>query len=416
MRKFFTIISLLCLIALTPSAIAAEKISIIATVGDEAITTKDLLHRLKITIMSAGIQGDSETVNRLKPKALRELVDEKMYILAAKKNGYDIDIKQVDEAIATLEKQNNMPTGGLMGMMTANQVPTSAMREKIKGEISQAYLIAREVTPKIEISDAEVADFITAESQVTTRQEYSINEIVLPVNLPSEEEQILQQARNLKEQIKNGANFADIAKANSKSPSSRAGGKVGWLDTKQIPEEIISVLTAQGLNKILGPIRSVEGYYLIIVDGERVVSSAGDNDLVELRHFFAAPKDAKDINAKQKISSLNNIGRACLQSEVYAKENSVGLQNFGRVRVGELPSGIRNIMTGLDTAKFSSSALTPSGYSTFIICERAQKTADDPTQQQKDDAKELLKLKKTELAAKKYFRELRSKTNIDVRL
>lgn len=402
--------------ALSHNALAAEKIGIIATVGDNAITNKDLLHRLKITMISAGIQGDPETVNRLKPQALRELVDEKMYILAAEKNGYKVDKEQIDEAIATLEKQNNLPKDGLKQMMLVNDIPLSAMREKIKGEISQAYLVAREVTPKIEISDAEVDDFLTAESQVTTRTEYSINEIVLPVNLPSEEEKILQEARELKERIRNGENFAEIAKANSKSPSYVAGGKVGWLDTKQIPEEIMTVLEAQGLNKVLGPIRSVEGYYLIIADAQRTVSSSGDNDLVELRHFFAAPKSPQDTAAKQAVASLNNIGGACLNSDTYAKENSVSLQNFGRVRVGELPSGIRNILSSLDTAKFSTPTLTPAGYSTFLICERTQNAQDAPTQKQRDDARELLKLKKTELSAKKYFRELRSKTNIDVRL
>ena len=160
MKKFYAFILFLALTTLlsTPAS-ADDKLSIVATVGDEAITNKDLLNRLKIMIMSAGIQGDPETVNKLKPKAVQDLIDEKMYVAEAKKLKYKVSEKQIADAIEALEKQNNMPKGGLLGMLEANNVPAEAMDEKLTAEISHAFLIAKEVSPKIIISDDELKVF-----------------------------------------------------------------------------------------------------------------------------------------------------------------------------------------------------------------------------------------------------------------
>jgi peptidyl-prolyl cis-trans isomerase SurA len=415
MKRFFLLF--LFVILFSSTANAKDKVAIVATVGDEAITNKDILYRLKIMIMSSGQQGDSGTINRLTPQALEQLIDEKMFISQAKKLDYKVDQKQIDEAIEVLEKQNNMPENGLLSMMTANDVPHAAMFQKLEAEISHAFLVAREVTPKIKISDGEVEDFLKAESQVSTSNEYFIKEIVLPVDLPEEDEKILALARDLKKQIQEGADFAALAEANSKSPSLVNGGSVGWLDEKQIPQEIMSVINQQGLNKILGPIKSVEGYYLVIASEMRVITTANDNDIVELRQFSKLPKnqaEAEEISSK--ISSLNNVAEACLRTDLYAQANGLDAKNFGRVRMGDLPSGIRGVLSSTATAQFSKPISAPSGITSFIVCERSENTQAGFTDEQKQNAREILKLKRIDLAEQKYRRELRQKTNIDVRL
>lgn len=416
MSKFHSLFLLAALCLTATFAKAEERIQIVATVSDEAITNKDLLHRLKIMIISVGAQGDPQAGEKLRPKALRDLVDEKMYIAAASKLGYKVEQSQIDEAIATLEGQNNMPSGELLNMLNLNDVPSQAMFDKLTADISQAYLVAREVTPKITIEPAEVDDFLNAESQITTRKEFQLQELVLPVDVDADEQKTLSLARELKQEFLSGKDFAELAAKHSKSPSKRNGGNVGWLDSKEVPQEILTAIKAQGTKKILGPIRSVEGYYLVIANDERTISSEGDNDLVELRSFSKTPKKSEEKQTQEKIASLNSVRKACLETEAYAKEQGVQVQNFGRARVGDLPSGIRNIIAGLETAEFSSPAITPQGFTTFLICERTKVAPSEPTEAQRLQAEELLKLRKAELAAKKYFRELRSTTNIDVRL
>ena len=384
------ILLFLFIITISSAALAEDKLSIIATVGDEAITNKDLLNRLKIMIMSSGGQGDPETVSRLKPQALRELIDEKMYIAEAKKLKYNISKKQITAAIETLEQQNNMPKGGLLGMLSANKVPAEAMDEKLSAEISYAFLVAREVTPKIKISDDELTDFIKAETQVTTRDEFFIQEIVLPINLPEDDAKMLTLARDLKEKIKAGADFAAIAKANSKSPSFSNGGNVGWLDEKQIPQEIMAIIRQQGAGKVLGPIKSVEGYYLIIAKEKRTITSANDNDFVELRQFSKMPKAQTEIAPiTAKVSGLNNVAEACLRPDAYAKTNAIDLKNHGRVRIGDLPSGVRNLLSTLGIAQFSKPITIPTGITTFLVCERAKGDTTTITDAQKEKAREI---------------------------
>ncbi|MCK8676098.1 MULTISPECIES: peptidylprolyl isomerase [Streptomyces] len=78
--------------------------------------------------------------------------------------------------------------------------------------------------------------------------------------VPSEE-----KAQALKEQIEAGADFADVAKANSTCPSSRQGGDLGSFGPGQMVREFDTVVFSAPLNAVQGPLRTEFGYHLVEV-------------------------------------------------------------------------------------------------------------------------------------------------------
>lgn len=402
-------------------AIAEEKTIIIASVGDDAITNQDLLHRIKIIIISSGAQGDPETVAKIKPIAIEELIDEKMYLAEAKRLNYVIDDKQLDDALLTLEKQNNMAAGTLTKMMLANQVPVEALRTRISGEIAKAFLLAHEVKAKISVSDEEIGDYIRAENQVVQRDEYFMHEIVLPVDLPADDQKQLDLANSLMDKLSKSTSkdidFALLAKQFSASPSAKNGGAVGWLNKNQIPREIFAAIKAAQAGAIAGPIRSAEGYYLVKIAEKRTVNNAAERDIVNVNQFYQMPKSEKEVDVVMaKIASLDKPIEACRKPEGFAASKKLGVKEFGRSKVGKLPPAVKKIISGLVTAKFSPPVNSPDGIASFIICERIQLAPDDVSDEEKEQARQVLEGKKTEIEANKYKRLLRLKTNVDVRL
>ena len=67
----------------------------------------------------------------------------------------------------------------------------------------------------------------------------------------------------LKSEIEAGADFGDVAKANSSCPSRMRGGDLGAFNQGQMVPEFDEVVFSGEINKVLGPVKTQFGYHLI---------------------------------------------------------------------------------------------------------------------------------------------------------
>src|SRR5450830_1277114 len=73
------------------------------------------------------------------------------------------------------------------------------------------------------------------------------------------------KCNELKTQIEGGADFADVAKANSSCPSSRQGGDLGSFGPGQMVKEFDAVVFSAPVNTVQGPVKTQFGYHLLEV-------------------------------------------------------------------------------------------------------------------------------------------------------
>ena len=71
------------------------------------------------------------------------------------------------------------------------------------------------------------------------------------------------QCQQLKNEIENGADFADIARQHSQCPSGEQGGDLGQFSKGMMVREFDEVVFSGELNTVLGPVRTQFGYHLI---------------------------------------------------------------------------------------------------------------------------------------------------------
>lgn len=71
--------------------------------------------------------------------------------------------------------------------------------------------------------------------------------------------------RQLKQQIADGANFADIAKQHSSCPSGRRGGDLGTFGRGQMVPEFDRVVFGDAVGVVHGPVKTQFGYHLLEV-------------------------------------------------------------------------------------------------------------------------------------------------------
>lgn len=72
-----------------------------------------------------------------------------------------------------------------------------------------------------------------------------------------------QHCLELKAEIEAGADFAEVAKANSSCPSRLRGGDLGAFYQGSMVREFDEVVFSGELNKVLGPVKTDFGYHLI---------------------------------------------------------------------------------------------------------------------------------------------------------
>ncbi len=78
-----------------------------------------------------------------------------------------------------------------------------------------------------------------------------------------------QKCLDLKQQIIDGADFADIARQHSKCPSGRSGGDLGSFGPGEMVREFDQVVFSADLNTVQGPVKTTFGYHLVEVTSRK---------------------------------------------------------------------------------------------------------------------------------------------------
>ena len=74
-----------------------------------------------------------------------------------------------------------------------------------------------------------------------------------------------EQCNDLKQQIENGADFAEMARQHSKCPSGASGGELGTFGPGQMVREFDEVVFSAEPNTVQGPVKTQFGYHLVEV-------------------------------------------------------------------------------------------------------------------------------------------------------
>lgn len=105
-----------------------------------------------------------------------------------------------------------------------------------------------------------------------------------------------EKANDLKAQIEGGADFAELAKANSTDVGSGAnGGGLGWFGMGMMVKPFEDAVVAAEVGKVAGPVQSQFGWHLILVAETRVAAAP---TLDDMRDELASEIEKAAVDAK----------------------------------------------------------------------------------------------------------------------
>jgi peptidyl-prolyl cis-trans isomerase C len=78
-----------------------------------------------------------------------------------------------------------------------------------------------------------------------------------------------EKAKELKAEIDGGADFAEVAKANSSDGSAASGGDLGWFGVGQMVPEFEAAVQGMEVGEVAGPVQTQFGWHLIKLNDKR---------------------------------------------------------------------------------------------------------------------------------------------------
>ena len=179
-------------------------------------------------------------------------------------------------------------------------------REDIKNKIL-AERMQQALLDKIHITPSEVIEFynsIPKDSLPYYNSEVELAQIIIAPEVNEKEKQkALKLAKEIKEKLDAGEDFAELAKKYSADPGSAAkGGDLGWVKRGTFVPKFEAVAYGLKKNEISDVVETQFGYHII-----QLLERRGNN--IHVRHILIKPVlTTEDLNrAKAKLDSIRQL-------------------------------------------------------------------------------------------------------------
>jgi len=415
----------LALIALTMATsgsqrlLAQDAMRIVAVVNDEMISGYDLDQRIRLVTSGGGLPSSPEQRNRLVTQVLRSMVDERLQMQEAKRLNIRVEPKELNDALGRIATQNNVPPDQLADRLKADGISIETLEAQVEANLAWTQVVRRRGGRFTAVSEDEVDESLARIKESATKPSQLVSHIFLAVDSPQEENQILNNARRLIEEMRNGASFQSLALQFSQDASARSGGDMGWLQTGQLPEEVEKVLAELPVGAVSQPIRSPEGYHIVAVRNRREPAAGASEDDVQVSiHQIIVPIQAgvrqEDIASQNELAqTISETVKGCDDFDQAAREmGSTASGGAVLLRVGEMAAALRKVVLDLKVGQASKPLLTEEGLRIIMVCERKDPPSSLPNRQQ---VQRMLVEQKMEMQARRFLRDLRQTAFVDIR-
>ncbi len=250
-----------------------ESVGIAAVVNNEAISIPDLMARIDVAIVASRLRASEDLRRQLAPQVLRSLVDERLKVQEAERLGVTVSDDEMANARRSVEQRNGIAAGGLDDFLQGQGLNVATVTDQLRAEILWSKLVRGRLGAAVSVGEGEIEEALAQLEANRGRPEFRVAEIFLAVESSEQENEVRAAAESLFEQLKAGARFDQIASQFSQSATAAVGGDIGWVLEGELPSEIEAVLARMNPGAIAPPVRTFDGYSIVLLIDRRTVLS-----------------------------------------------------------------------------------------------------------------------------------------------
>lgn len=291
---------------------------VVATVDKEAILMSDLLTEIGPQLRDLRSQATSqEQFNRMVDEKMQETLDQaidsRLLLREGQLAGITIEDPEVDQR---LDEQKRLYGSNqeFMEDLERAGITLTDLRDRLRKRLIALRMAARktnELEKGIAITESEVAQYYQDnKDQFQHAERVRCAQIFLPAGSDLvERDKVRAQMEQLKDEIGNGADFADLAIEHSKAPGAEDGGVIGWVQRGDLVAGLDNAAFSLNEGEVSDVIATDQGYHLVKVEKKEAAGLATLDDVRKdiepaLRRAAAAEKFKKWMEDLRKRSSV----------------------------------------------------------------------------------------------------------------
>ncbi len=398
---------------------------VVAIVDNDVVMQSQLDSRLREvqqTITQRGAALPPEHV--LSQQVLERLIIENIQLQIGERSGIRITDEELNQAIGTIAQRNGMSIEQFRAALAKDGLSYTDARDQVRREMIISRVRQRRVAERIQVTDQEVQNFLASDmGKMQLSEEFRLANILIPVPEGASPEDIQaadRQARDLYQQLQQGADFAQLAIARSASETVLEGGEMGWRKAGQLPPPFDKMLSALSVGQVTEPMRTPGGFIMLKLLEKR----GGDSqvrDEVNVRHILIKPSEIRSEAETKRL--VERLYQRILAGEDFAELAKNFSEDPGSALNGGTLSWIdpnvlvpefREVMNSTPAGELSKPFKSPYGWHVLEVMGR--RATDSSVQFREQQAMTVLRNRKYDEELQAWLRQIRDEAYVESKL
>lgn len=267
---------LLLTVAAAPASTAPERLLLdgyAAVVNDRPILVSDVLRYVQSADRQAArtLSGREldEALQRNYQAGLRSLIERELILAEAERRKLDLPDPVVEGHINQIVRERfEGGRAGLLAALAAEGMTYEEYRRQIRDDLRVMLLRRQEVGDRVTVSPAQLySAYVARLESYREPEQVRIRLLVLRKGSSAEEAEARRRlAESLRERIRRGESFADLARQFSEGPAADQGGDLGWRPPTELRPELARAVKTLRPGEVSSVIELPEEFHLLLLE------------------------------------------------------------------------------------------------------------------------------------------------------
>lgn len=415
------------LLAATAHAQVRPLDRVAAIVDGDVIMQSQLQARLREVQQTIGRRGAALPPEHvLTQQVLERLIIENIQLQIGERSGIRIGDAELNETMASIAQRNGLTLDQFRAALARDGLSYEDARDQVRREMIISRVRQRRVAERIQVSAQEVQNFLASElGKLQLSEDLRLASILIPLPDGASSEAIQtaeRQARDIYNQLRQGADFAQLAMSRSADENALEGGEMGWRKAAQLPPPLDSMVAALKVGEVSEPLRTPGGFLLIKLldrrggEGEQMLRQE-----TRVRHILIKPSEIRSLEESQRLAErlyqrIQNGEDFATLARQFSEDPGSALNggDLNWVDPEALVPEFRTVMANSPIGRLSRPFRSPFGWHILEVLDR--RAVDSSDQIREQQAMNALRARKYDEELQTWLRQIRDEAYVEIKI
>lgn len=422
--RLLALVLLTCLSVLAQGAERQALDHVVAVVDEGVVLQSELqarMEQIQSRLSAQGTRMPPQSV--LRERVLDQLILEQIQIQRARQMGMRIGDSELNDAMRNVARNNGFNSlDAFEQALSSEGLSFQQAREQIRKEMLVSRVQQQRVGKRVRVTDREVDNFLnSAEARQRSGVEHLLGHILIEVNNFNNEDKVeaaRSKAESIQKKLEEGADFRELAVAESDGRNALEGGELGWRSGQELPSLVAGEIPQLAVGDPSQVLQSSSGFHVVTPLDRR----GQDTNEVEQRrvsHILINTRDRSQSEAESLIRDIRDqldegADFSKLASEYSDDPGTVSEGgDLGWVGPGQMVPAFEETL--MDTGVGETSAPFRSRFGWHILKVREKRMAEQSDQIRRNEARQALQKRQYELELQNWLSQIREEAYVDIK-